>query len=281
MDKRMPSIVLIVILALLLIFFIGPLLNLDSDIWTNAIGKFAEVLAIVMGGLWTYLLFIRNRLDYPYAKIAHKVTHRVLNKEKTYLSVFVIIENAGKTAINIVSGIIYVRKVLPIDENISLLIDSAAESDLREANVENLFTDSGRQVAWPEIGYRSPEWKNEDLLIEPGESEEIQFDFIIDSNTETIEIITYFKNVLSERRGWKLTTLYDLRGDKNMPDQDQEGKRDILESQVPPSRTEPAIKSQIPPERTPPVTPPTNQPKPPSQGQQSGEGQTTSGSSQG
>lgn len=141
MDKRMPSIVLIVTLMLLLIFFIGPSLNLDLDMWANSIGKFFEVLAIVMGGIWTYLLFIRNRLDYPYAKIAHKVSHRVLNEDRTYLSVFVIIENAGKTAINIVSGVIYVRKVLPIDENISLLIDNAAESDLREANLEKLFID--------------------------------------------------------------------------------------------------------------------------------------------
>ena len=44
--------------------------------------------------------------------------------------------------------------------------------------------------------------------IEPGESEEFAFDFILPATVETILVYAYVGNTLKDNLGWGLTTLY-------------------------------------------------------------------------
>jgi hypothetical protein len=68
------------------------------------------------------------------------------------------------------------------------------------------------EYLWPSLGERRTNWEASPRELEPGEVEEIHYDFAIDSEAETIEVYSYFKN--SEKRGreigWSLTTLCDL-----------------------------------------------------------------------
>lgn len=59
-----------------------------------------------------------------------------------------------------------------------------------------------------------------ELEIEPGESDHVYFDCIINSEPEVIEVYSYFKNIKKHWRdiGWPLTTVYDLRSHNNSED---------------------------------------------------------------
>jgi len=212
MVDRTPFVFITVVCTIILIFLIGPAVKYPAEDWVVILKTFVEIVAVIMGGLWTYLTFIKNRLEYPYAKIEHKIHYWHIGEKRIYLSVVVLFVNSGKVLISLKRGTVYIRQVRPLTTDIKNYIKKSSPEDLRNGQVAKMFVDKGRQISWPEIGYRICEWNDGEILIEPGETEEIQFDFIVDENIETIEIITYFQDARKWKSdiGWKLTSLYDF-----------------------------------------------------------------------
>ena len=61
------------------------------------------VLAIIVGALWSYWLFVRNRQRYPRAVLRHDVTCKPIRDGRTYLRVDVSVENLGSILISLTS----------------------------------------------------------------------------------------------------------------------------------------------------------------------------------
>jgi hypothetical protein len=181
--------------------------------WVAVFKAVVEIIAIVMAGLWTYRLFIKNRVEYPYPQIKHTITHWPLANDKIYLSVIVNITNAGNVLLPLVSSKVFVRQIRPMLGDLQALVEKASSSELREGKVEGLFHEDGREITWRELGYRESAWGKGDLEIEPGENEELQYDFILNGTIETIKVISYFRNVKKGEPevGWWLTTVYDFQ----------------------------------------------------------------------
>lgn len=214
------------ILCLVIVFGISILLfvfNSQSPTLTTIkeIGEsfkpIVEIVAIVIAGLWAYRIFIKNRVEYPFGEIKHNISHWHLEENKVYLSVIVTIKNAGNVLLEIESGRIYIQQVRPLLDDLKGLIQNADLQNLREGKVENLFHDKGSKISWRELGYREPHWGNGEISIEPGETEEFQYDFILDRSVQTVRVITYFRNIKFRKPeiGWRLTAMYDLKGDHN------------------------------------------------------------------
>ena len=135
------------------------------------------------------------------------------------MSVIVTVKNAGNVLLKLESGKIYVQQVRPLLDDLKGFIQDADIQKLQEGEVDHLFHDRGSKISWRELGYREPHWKEGELSIEPGETEEFQYDFMLDESVQTVRVITYFRNIkfkLTEI-GWRLTTMYDLKGDHNEP----------------------------------------------------------------
>ncbi len=219
------------ILCLAIIFSISIFLFItDSQLPTlsniKEIGEsfkpIVEIIAIIIAGLWSYRIFIKNRVEYPFGEIKHNISHWNLGEGKFYLSVIVTVKNAGNVLIVLESGKIYVQRVRPLSDDLKGFIQDADTQKLRGGEVEHLFHDKGSKISWDELGYREPHWEDGEVSIEPGETEEFQYDFILSDSVQTIRVITYFRNIKfrSPEIGWRLTTLYDLKGDHN-----ESGKR--------------------------------------------------------
>src|SRR5574341_1514486 len=53
--------------------------------WVETSKAIAEIIAIIVAGWWTYRLFVKKRVDYPYPRIEHRITHWPLEEGKLYL----------------------------------------------------------------------------------------------------------------------------------------------------------------------------------------------------
>lgn len=70
--------------------------------------------AIVVGGTWTYFLFIHNRLGKPVAKISHHVDFRDLQGPGVLVRVGVIVENKGSVLLKFRQADVRLTPMLPL-----------------------------------------------------------------------------------------------------------------------------------------------------------------------
>lgn len=154
----------------------------------------ATVIAIIVGGVWTYWLFVRKRQSYPRAKIEHKISHRPTLGGKVLLSVDTIISNIGDVLISVESGRISVSQMLPPQSQLLNIIKG--NNEVMVTNWQNLASQGTSKFE-----------------IEPGESHQLPYHFLIASDIQTIFVYTYFRNVEKPGRelGWEITTIYDIQ----------------------------------------------------------------------
>lgn len=160
------------------------------------------VAAILLGGLWSYFLFVKKRQKYPRAVISQEFTRRPLVKGKVLLSIRTVVRNAGDVLLSLETGEVRVQQVLPLSDDLKAVL--LGEGDL--------VGEGGTEVEWPLISSRRFQWEKGDCEIEPGESERVDADFILDSHVRTITAYSHFQNTKKRKRdiGWGLTTVYDI-----------------------------------------------------------------------
>jgi hypothetical protein len=192
-------------------------LSADFETWSNAFANVAQIGAIVVGAIWTYNRFIKQREDFPRATLEQIATHRELNTEHTFLRVKVKIDNVSTVLLPTHEVRTDVYQVLPVAPDVA---DALAEG--------RLVPPEQRDAAWPCVAsYQGPVGGQ----IEPGEGDEFGFDFVISTDVKTVFIYSYIKNVTQAGRelGWAVTSLYDL-------DEESGEGRERVESQPARSR---------------------------------------------
>jgi hypothetical protein len=163
--------------------------------------------AILLGGIWSYFLFVRKRQARQRVQITHRVFHKIITKSKALLHITIIVSNVGEVLIRPQRGEMKVLKILPLT---SELLNRIEEQE-GFPYLENL---KERELDLPQVSDLSKFPDN--VRIEPGETEEIGFDFIINSEVKLIKIESFFENrnlaaqKSSHPIGWRLSTIHDL-----------------------------------------------------------------------
>ncbi|MCK4225153.1 MAG: hypothetical protein KAX39_08220, partial [candidate division Zixibacteria bacterium] len=190
---------------------VGALLLLQMLSWMNfvkdigeALQPIAIVIALILGGAWSYMLFIKNRQKFPRANITHKISHKPISNNKVLLNVAAEISNTGDVLLSLLAGTTRVQQVLPLLPEMLNTINEGKDPVSEETT----------EIEWPLIKEKEKNWKKREFEIEPGEKDQIMYDFIIDYDIETVVVYSHFKNVKKGSRniGWELTTVYDLKG---------------------------------------------------------------------
>jgi hypothetical protein len=172
----------------------------------------AEIIGLAVGGFWTWMLFVKNRQDYPRAKIGHAISHRVLPNGSRLLRVRCTVANIGQVFLRLDSAFVWVQQMLPLPADFQAALD-AGKDPLA------VLGPSESEYAWPLAGDRKCDWAASPREIEPGEEDYIQFDFVVDGDAQLIEIYSYFKNERKKREiGWSETTIYDFLTGAVLPD---------------------------------------------------------------
>jgi len=167
-------------------------------------------LALIVGGIWSYLLFIRTRQKYPSANISQEITFKRITRDKVWLRITATLQNTGKVLLSLVYAETWVQQVRPIDEEMqNKILDPQESADTEQTEIQ-----------WPLLNEAKIKWAKKELEIEPNESDQIHFDFLIDSNVKTIVAYSYFRNAEKFRRqkelGWQITRVYDLHSVKSL-----------------------------------------------------------------
>ncbi len=179
---------------------------------TEAVGRIVDIvksivmiLAVLVGGIWAWLLFIKTRQRYPRAETSHNIQSWTIADGDSLLHMTLNIKNIGEVLLSIEAIELRVQQVIPFDQELARNIVDGVD----------LIEENESEIEWPEIYSRKLVRQQGDLEIEPGEMDQIHFDAIIPKVAKTIEVYTHIKNEKKRRRdkslGWPLTTLYSIQ----------------------------------------------------------------------
>ena len=171
--------------------------------------------ALILGGVWAYNEFVRERPQYPRAEVEiASVTPVELPGGLTLLRSDVVVSNAGSVAFTIDQALLKVERVLPLGSGCDDSTDDPSRclADRGLAIPVDRERDAPR-FEWPTIVY----WKGPvgPLFLEPGETHLVDLEVTIPSDISVVRIYVHMNNKrLAEERpriGWNTSTYFDLR----------------------------------------------------------------------
>ncbi|MBM3813198.1 MAG: hypothetical protein FJW20_16360 [Acidimicrobiia bacterium] len=163
----------------------------------------ATILAIIVGGAWTYITFIQNRESKPRMNVEHRVTHRPLGHGKIVLFVDIRMENTGKVKVSPSMEDVRVYQVLPLKDDLKQKLERG----------EHLIPDAEKEAAWPHLAYRPRKLETKELiLLEPGERAERHHEFILEDGLRMVMVYSHYENPANKGIGWDTTSYYDVSG---------------------------------------------------------------------
>jgi hypothetical protein len=178
------------------------------------------IAAIIVGGWWTYRLFVEQREAYPHLKIDQTVTSKALLQGVSWIHLTVNIENTGKSLVSLHSAEVRVQQILPLDPSIQKPLTHG----------QDLVPQGQRQVLWPLL-QRS--LTTLDMQLEPGEPDKVEFDFVLPDAIKTVRVYSYFENAdesTNKRQiGWSCETIFDIKSD-TIPGKDNGGSGGSVDS---------------------------------------------------
>lgn len=158
----------------------------------QAIQAVLTSIALIIGGAWSYLIFVKKRQKFPRAEVSHKFVKLPFSENKVVLRTIVTIENTGDVLLSLESGFIWVHRISPLTSEEKQEIDQAEEEEVTVSK-EELNTEAD----WPLLFERNFSSKVE---VEPHEKDEsLCYDFLLDNTVDIIQVYTYFRN--QKKRG--------------------------------------------------------------------------------
>ena len=166
----------------------------------ESIGK---MIALVVAGIWTYQLFIRQRQKYPRACLKHQVLTQKLPDGRVVLLISVEVENTGNVMIKGTMIDVRVQRVFPLDE--------AAMQKLIEPH-DRRDPKAAPNIPWDVLGHRQVDLAARQCEIEPGESDTLYFDFVIGGKTKRVRLYSHLQNFAKKKRriGWSHASFHEV-----------------------------------------------------------------------
>jgi hypothetical protein len=166
---------------------------------------FMTAVGILVGGISAYIAFGRKREKFPRAKIKHHFELIPLDAERRIFRIQLEAENIGDTLVEVQSVLNRIQQVLPLAETNTGLF-SPDSSDVQP------------EIPWPMIAERKVTFPEGTREIEPKETDEMHFDYILGREVEVVLVYSYILNAHKKRDpyasqnelGWMRTETVNL-----------------------------------------------------------------------
>ena len=182
---------------------IGPIKDLAA-IFQSAI----TVIAIVVGGVFAWFKLQAFRDFEPHLTISHEVRHRTIGESYVHIDVTATLHNGSKVKLDFREAFIRLQQISPTS-------DGEVESLYTSTFVNREYED----LLWP-ILYEVPRtWDVNELIVEPGESHQETYEFIVSTLVESVIVYTYYYNprgASEAPEGWGAATVYDIVGGSSL-----------------------------------------------------------------
>jgi hypothetical protein len=161
------------------------------------------IVAIVLGGIWTYILFVKKREKYPRARTVHRIVTLGSVNGRWVIRILVRIENIGSVLLCLDEGEVVVQNLFPLPPEWGDKLKDGLQLERKEFEYD-----------WPSLDKFLLEWGDKGYIIEPQESDEFHFDLHVDSSVQRVQVYSYVKNLTQKKRevGWNCTTIHSLPG---------------------------------------------------------------------
>ena len=173
-----------------------------SNGWHDTVGTASNLLqmaAIIIGGWWTYRLFVRQRNDYTRANVTHDIQHIDLGHGHRLLHVVARIHNVGNVPLEPPRTSTTVQRVLPSSVEMQEQLDTAP------------IPAGEHEVDWPVIAEIEIDLASDAFVLEPGESDRIHMDFVIPAEVSVVLVHTMlYCGEKDPEQYWDAASLLDL-----------------------------------------------------------------------
>lgn len=164
-----------------------------------AAGGLATMVGVAIAALVGYYKFQLFREGRPHLTIDLTASHRPVSPRHIHIGVTARLANTSKVMIEVQRCVWRLSFIAPY---------SAAVMDEKVAEFAG---GGGNNNQWDELGWRMlswPETQNPDLEIEPGETDEITYDFIIATDVESVAIRLAVANEYYQESGYETASGY-------------------------------------------------------------------------
>ena len=160
--------------------------------------------AIAAGGLFAYYKLQWFRDLEPHLTITHEVSHRPIGASYVHLAVSASLYNSSRVKLGLRDGFFLVQQVSP-----------SSDEDIETWFAEVFVNGDQLDIQWPTLDEKRLSWREDELIVEPGESHRETYEYVVSRETETVLIYTYYFNPehaehLSSPEGWEASTVYDI-----------------------------------------------------------------------
>ena len=173
---------------------------------------FVTVVAITIGGYWTYDSFIRKREGAPRAKVSLTVTDFKVSEDQNVVHAVLTFENIGECLIKLKERLVRFQLVLPAD-------DKKIRERFEKAKVKSDFdvVEEGETfIMWPELACREDRRNGPEaarlIHVEPGETETFYADAVIDSGIQLVRVYGFVENPRTDNLGWACEIFHTVGG---------------------------------------------------------------------
>lgn len=162
---------------------------------------FVAIIGILVGAVWTYRLYVRQRLHFP--RVVPELACDVvkLSRGSSLLHATVRLANQGSVLFRSASAELRLRQVVPVPAGIAASLKRGDDPVPKER----------AQIEWPLLRQRDWKWSPGDFEIEPGETDFLHADFFVPPGVKVVELYFYLDNPRKKGVGWTTTTIRDLR----------------------------------------------------------------------
>lgn len=157
---------------------------------------------IVVGGIWTYYLFVKRRLSYPKMELKQRVQKWDSGSDYFFIRVEMVVKNVGEILFPITRVKLQLYDMRPWPEKLKDLLEKAASST-EYGKCEVKIPSSEKVVKFP---VDDPKKRYE---LEPGESMVLTFDYVIPKKIEMLAVYTFLYSGDGET-GWGETSYEEL-----------------------------------------------------------------------
>ena len=173
----------------------------------DVVKNVVSIIAVLVGGFWTYDTFVKQRSDYPHANLEHLISHIKLANKNNLMHVTVKVANIGSSLIEVNSTDVRIQQILP-------LMCVQRDDECPEIQIHRALTQVPREndvFSWPRISQRIKDFK-QIIAIEPGETEQLDFEFVVPVSIKAVRVYSYIRNVRKNDRaiGWHTATYYEF-----------------------------------------------------------------------
>ena len=174
--------------------------------WKDAAGIVQAVftaLAVVIGLVIAVVKLELFREFQPHLTISHEVSHRSIGDSYIHIAVVATLYNSSKVKVELGEASFLLQQISPVS-------DDEVEFVYSQAFLEGEYKDFG----WPTLENVRFNWDGGGLIVEPGETMQDTFQFIVSEDVESVVIHMFFYSsegsASSSATGWGATMVQDF-----------------------------------------------------------------------